>query len=143
MTSRIPADRPSASEVVKALRDRLGAESGRHAFDAPDRERLQRITALAVRVLRCRAAIVSLREHDRETTVAHGLDGRRLRGLDQHALTDPLVAAGAGLRFYESAAIADPDGHPMGMLCVLDDQPRTLTVDERSTLHDLAAMVLG
>jgi len=143
MTARIPADRPSAFEVVKALRDRLGAASGRHALDAPDRERLQRIAALAVRVLRCRAAIVSLHEHDRQTTVAHGLDARKLRGQDPRALTDPLVAAGAGLRFHESASITDPAGRPLGLLCVLDDQPRTLTADERSTLHDLAVMVLG
>ncbi len=140
MTSRVPAERPTPTDVVKALRDRLGAESGRHALDASDDERLERIAALAARVLHTRIAILSLWAHDRAQTVAHGLSGRRMKAVDPATLTDALVAAGVGLHFHACAPVVDADGQQLGILCVLDQDPRTLNDEERTTLGDLAVM---
>jgi serine/threonine protein kinase len=143
MTSREPAERPTATEVVRALRERFGAESGRHALDTPDEERLERIAALAARVLQARGAVLTIETPDRTVTIVHGLEGRRLSAVEPAALTDSLVAASVGLGFCVNAHVIDADGQTIGTLCVLGDEPRALTDEERHTLDDLAAMVTG
>ena len=37
--------------------------------------------------------------------------------------------------------VVDADGQQLGILCVLDQDPRTLNDEERTTLGDLAAMI--
>lgn len=143
MTARDPAERPTATEVVKALRERFGAESGRHALDTPDKERLERIVALAARTLQTKAAILSLGTPDRTVTITQGLEGRRLSSVAPETLTDALVAASVGLMFSAAEAVLDADLQPIGVLCVLGEEPRVLTDEERRTLEDLAAMVTG
>lgn len=49
-----------------------------------------------------------------------------------------VVARPDGYRAYVGAQIITPDGHSLGTVCLLDDQPRTPTEAERAMLHRLA-----
>jgi GAF domain-containing protein len=46
-----------------------------------------------------------------------------------------------GIRSYAGAKLTATDGETVGMFCVLDDEPRTYTADERATLRLFAAEV--
>ncbi|HEY4224577.1 MAG TPA: serine/threonine-protein kinase [Pseudolysinimonas sp.] len=81
MTARDPAQRPSARELVSALRQLIIAESGRHKeqafFPPPDEtgnadaintipnEALHRITVMAARLFEAPISVVSIHDHDR------------------------------------------------------------------------------
>ncbi|BDZ47413.1 GAF domain-containing protein [Naasia aerilata] len=124
-----------------------------------------RLTALAARVLRAPAAVVSIVDHDRIWFASH--HGVRLDAMDRNpelsgsailredpwiiedALTDPsaadnpLLAAGLGLRSYVGVPLRTQDGHVIGTLCVLDHEPRVVTADDLQTLQDLGEMATG
>jgi sigma-B regulation protein RsbU (phosphoserine phosphatase) len=57
-------------------------------------------------------------------------------------MANPLVAGELGLAFYAGIPLTTQDGHNLGTLCVIDQQPRELTADELATLGDLAALVM-
>lgn len=46
------------------------------------------------------------------------------------------------VRFYAGAPLIAPDGHRLGMLCVFDMQPRTLTAQQRRTIEVMAVQVM-
>ncbi len=87
MTARDPDERPSARELVSAMRQLVIAESGRHkeqAFFPPadDVERLEvmdtipnevlhRITVMAARLFAAPISVVSVSHHDRTWLVSH------------------------------------------------------------------------
>jgi hypothetical protein len=57
--------------------------------------------------------------------------------------TDPLFGANEtlgriGLHAYAGARLRTDDGHVIGTFCVLDDEPRTFSADERAFLETLA-----
>jgi len=99
MTSRAPADRPDAGELVKAFRQMITAESGRHAgpmdapneagrmdavlrydlLDTPPDGSFDRITAVAARVFGVPFAIVSVVDTDRVWFKSrHGVDAEEI-----------------------------------------------------------------
>jgi GAF domain-containing protein len=49
----------------------------------------------------------------------------------------PLVSGKSRIRFYAGAVLQLPGGHSVGTLCVLDDQPRVLTEQQRQLLQQL------
>ena len=51
------------------------------------------------------------------------------------------VTATSGWRFYAGVPLADPEGQPVGTLCVMDHVPRTLTKEQQTALRVLAAQV--
>lgn len=183
MTARDAAGRPDIHDVALALRQMFLAESGRHKADRPvdEPERLaavrsygvlgtppddvlDRITAMAARVVGTPVAIVSIVDDDRIWfTSTHGLDIREITrdpGLcasailstepwvvedaraDPRASANPLVDGEFGLQFYAGVPLTTPDGHTIGTLCVLDFAPRTIAPAELATLADLAALVM-
>ncbi|MGM0525491.1 MAG: sensor domain-containing phosphodiesterase [Pseudomonadota bacterium] len=52
------------------------------------------------------------------------------------------VLAESGVRFYAGAPLTTRDGYTLGSMCVLGNEPRQLTDDERALLRDMAAMVM-
>jgi diguanylate cyclase (GGDEF)-like protein/PAS domain S-box-containing protein len=58
--------------------------------------------------------------------------------LDPRFAVNPLVTGPPGIRFYAGAPIMLADGLRMGTLCVIDHQPRELSVLQRSLLSELA-----
>lgn len=49
------------------------------------------------------------------------------------------VLSSRGIRSYAGATLEAPTGSPVGMFCVLDDEPRSYTQDERESLRLFAA----
>jgi len=60
--------------------------------------------------------------------------------LDARFADNALVTDKPRLRFYAGVPIAAPAGQRIGTLCVLDEQPRRLTAQQRLQLTDLAAV---
>lgn len=58
--------------------------------------------------------------------------------LDARFSENPLVTSDPNVRFHAGAPITDGGGQKIGMLCVLDHQPRQFTDAERATLTNLA-----
>lgn len=47
----------------------------------------------------------------------------------------------AGIRFYASASVRSPEGHPIGTFCIYDDEPGSFSARQRELLELLAAEV--
>jgi sigma-B regulation protein RsbU (phosphoserine phosphatase) len=143
---------------------RLDAVRRYEILDTPSDGAFDRITSLAARLLDVPIAIVSIVDEDRIWfKSAHGLDVDEIdRGpglcasailryeptvipdatLDPVALSNPLVAGEFGLRFYAAIPLTTSDGHNLGTLCVIDQEPRNLEDRELAILDDLAGLVI-
>lgn len=62
---------------------------------------------------------------------------------DPRTLDNPLCCGEPGLRFYAGALLQTEEGMPIGTLCVLDYEPRTLTPLQRDTIRVLARQVMA
>lgn len=62
--------------------------------------------------------------------------------IDPRMAGNPLVTNTPGLRFYAGVLLVGDAGLPLGTLCVLDYQPRTLTDLQRTALRVLARQVM-
>ncbi len=126
-------------------------------------EVFERVANLARHVTDAPVAIVSIVEHDDIRFLAH--PGTELTGLprdeslcagviaedapwvvdncviDARAAENELVTGDFGMRFYAGVPIRSPEGHNVGVLSVLDFQPRTLSDAQLDSLQDLAALV--
>jgi len=144
---------------------RLAAVRRYDILDTPPDGVFDRITAMAARLLNVPICIVSIVDTDRIWFKSHhgiaveqidrepGLcasavlnDGAWLvndAAIDPRTMANPLVAGELGLRFYAGIPLTTHDGHNLGTLCVIDQQPRELTADELATLKDLAALVMN
>ncbi|KAF1003577.1 MAG: putative signaling protein [Pseudomonas sp.] len=56
---------------------------------------------------------------------------------------NPLVTGSTSFRFYAGVAVRDADGRALGVLCVVDTQPRQFDESELKHLQDLANCVSG
>ncbi|MBO0357001.1 GAF domain-containing DNA-binding protein [Hymenobacter sp. BT186] len=56
---------------------------------------------------------------------------------------NPMVIADPNIRFYAGAALISPEGMPLGTICALDTEPRTLTEQQRDALRILAREVVA
>lgn len=61
--------------------------------------------------------------------------------LDERFSDNPLVTGDPTIRSYAGKTIHDPEGFPIGTLCVIDQVPRTFTDSELQILTDLTAIV--
>ncbi|MEO6625448.1 MAG: AI-2E family transporter [Burkholderiaceae bacterium] len=93
-----------------------------------------------------------LRAEDLEMTRSQSLCGHVVangRSMVVPDLTRDLRFAGNSalrdkkLRFYAGAPLRDPDNHVLGTLCILDDQPRSLTQRELELLESMAADLMS
>ena len=132
-------------------------------LDTPPEERFDRITRLAQRVFGVPIALVSLVDRDRQWFKSRcGLsetETPRAVAFCDHAIrqeaalvvpnacddprfsNNPLVTEGLGIRFYAGQVLKSPDGHAIGTLCIIDTQPREITVEDLACLKDLAHLV--
>ena len=61
---------------------------------------------------------------------------------DVRMADNPLCTGDPGFRFYAGAVLKGANGLPLGTLCVLDHQPRTLTEHQRKVLRVLSSHVM-
>jgi anti-sigma regulatory factor (Ser/Thr protein kinase) len=62
---------------------------------------------------------------------------------DERFRDNPLVAGEPGIRFYSGAPLITAEGHALGTLCVVDRQPRKLTVEQKEALEALRRQVVS
>lgn len=55
---------------------------------------------------------------------------------------NPLVTGEPRIRFYAGAPLTTPEGYKLGMLCVIDVEPRVLDDQQRTALRALARQVM-
>ena len=132
-------------------------------LDTKSEERFERITRLATKMVGVPISAISLIDRDRQWFKSiQGLDatetprnisfcGHAIHGdetfIVENALKDvrfsdnPLVSENPNIRFYAGHPIKSPDGYRIGTLCVIDDHPKKISMDELESLVDLAAMV--
>jgi len=141
---------------------RLAALQRVEALDAPGSEELERIVRMAAAQLAVPVVLVSLVDADGERVaagagepwapelplsqsfggyvVARGAalvvtDARRVTWLrDSPAVTELGVVAYAGFPLFAE------DGHPVGVICAIDHEPRAWTEPERTLIGDFAAL---
>lgn len=143
---------------------RLAAVHRYNVLDTPPDQAFDRVSALASRVCNAPVAIVSIVDADRIWFKSHhGVDVDQvdrdpglcasaiLQGdpwivedarTDPRTLANPLVAGELGLQFYLGIPLRTSDGHNLGVLCVLDFEPRSASEREILDLTDLASVVV-
>ena len=57
---------------------------------------------------------------------------------DERFTTNPLVTGEPYLRFYAGYPLTGPGGWPVGTLCVMDQTPRTFSVEDENDLRAFA-----
>ncbi len=151
-----PALPPNENERLESLK-------ALHLLDTPLEERFDRITRLAKKALNAPIVVISLVDKDRQWFKSvHGLEETEtprtvsfcghaiLRDetmivtdatTDRRVFDSPLVTGPPHIRFYMGQPIRSQQNLNIGVLCVLDTQPRNITPDEIDALRDLAFLV--
>ncbi|WP_415856836.1 PP2C family protein-serine/threonine phosphatase [Sinomonas sp. G460-2] len=143
-------------------RRRLGALRGTGILDTPREGRFDRFVEAACALLEAPMAAINFVDADRQWTKAEaGLGGLEQEPLAEsmcaHTLEqdatlvvedaseDPRFAGGRfaadGVRFYAGHPVHAPNGEPIGSLCVMDTQRRSLSGRDRKVLVVLAGLV--
>lgn len=143
---------------------RLAAVRRYDILDSPPDGAFDRIASLAARLFDVPVAIISVVDEDRIWFKSHyGIDAEQVErdpglcasailgegtwvvtdaSVDLRAMANPLVAGEFGLRFYAGRPLTTYDGHNLGTLCVIDQEPRELDQAGIELLTDLAALVM-
>ncbi|NJC06419.1 two-component sensor histidine kinase [Sphingomonas kaistensis] len=143
---------------------RLAALRAYDVLDTPRESDFDEIVLLASRICEVPISVVNLIDEDRQWFKAEtGLGVRETpleTSLCAHVILEndfveipdtladarmsdnPLCLADPGLRFYAGALLKSKGGYPIGTLCVLDNQPRTLSALQREALQVLANQVV-
>ncbi|GGF95811.1 ATP-binding protein [Paenibacillus abyssi] len=133
-------------------------------LDTPPDGAFDRITALAAQLLNVPIAIVSLVDTDRIWFKSHhGLSVQEIdrdpglcasailegipyvltdASIDPRSLSNPLVAGEMGFRFYAGIPLNTHDSYNLGVLCVIDLHPRTISDQELNILKTLSQIVM-
>jgi diguanylate cyclase (GGDEF)-like protein len=143
--------------------ERLKSLHSLRLLDTPSEERFDRVTRMAKRLFGVEICLVSLVDEKRqwfkskqgtthcETAREISFCGHAI--LNEHVFVvgdarrdprfsdNPLVTGAPKIRFYAGCPIRGPGGHRVGTLCLIDTRPRSLNLEERDSLRDLAAMV--
>ncbi len=153
---------------TEAELDRLVALDSFAILDTPPEKAFDDLTALAAHVCAAPMSVVSFVDAGRQWFKSqHGFD---LAGtsetsrefsfssatfdaegmlevpdarLDARFATHPMVSGDPCVRFFAAAPLVTAAGHVLGALCVMDVEPRTLSVLQRKHLQVLANQVLS
>jgi serine/threonine protein kinase len=126
---------------------------------------IDRVTAMAARLFTAPISLVTIVDEDRIWFKSHfgveaeqidraigvfgGIDAGQSVSIIEDARRDartaesPLVTGEFGMQFYIGVPLRTTEGHNIGVLCVVDRVPRTVTDEEVANLQDLAALVMS
>ncbi len=144
--------------------DRLNALHAYGVLDTLPEAQYDGITRLAATICGTPIALVTLVDDHRQwfksrfgmkatetprdiSFCGHAISKRELMivadaAIDPRFRDNPLVTGEPHIRFYAGVPLADPDGHCLGTLCVIDRVPRELTASQREALTLLAGQVM-
>lgn len=133
-------------------------------LDTDPEESFDRITRVSKNALNVPIALISLVDEDRQWFKSRqGLDApETARDIsfcthaikssqpfivndaheDERFRNNPLVTGDPNIRFYAGVPLNTPGGHNMGTLCVIDREPRSISISEINILRDLARLVV-
>jgi len=146
-------------------RVRLAELAALHIMDTEEEAAYDELTHLASAFCQTPIALVSLVDDERQWFKARvGLQARETprehafcayaieqpeqimqvvdATLDARFVGNPLVTGDPGIRFYAGAPLVTSTGQALGTLCVIDTEPRKLTVHQLDALRLLAARVI-
>ena len=143
---------------------RLAALRRYGVLDTPREEEFDHVVDVVARICGAPMAVINLIDETRQWFKAEvGLGVRELPLDDSicaHAILqpglflvedtlkddrfkdNPLCTGEPHLRFYAGALLETQDGEPLGTVCVLDHEPRTLTQDQQDFLKLMAHQVM-
>ena len=158
------ADHP-APPAPSAERHRLATLHRYQILDTAREAAFDDITQLAALICGTPMALISLVDDDRqwfkselglgvsETPIGSSICAHAIRqpGLfvvpdtlaDVRFVHNPLVTGDPNLRFYAGAPLHTADGVPLGTVCVLDSQPRSLSAQQAEALQALARQTMA
>jgi diguanylate cyclase (GGDEF)-like protein len=157
--------RPILDDSAERESARLAALERYDVLGTPPEEAFDRITRLTKKLFDVPIAIVSfidahrqwykasegiaVKEVPKEKTFCQNViaDGKLLVVPD--ATMDPrfrhseFVASDPHIRFYAGVPLQTGDGHNIGVLCIIDTQPRDFNKAEIEVMEDLSQLVMG
>ena len=142
---------------------RLAALRRLDILDTDPEPAFERVTRISQRLFEAPISLVSLVDRDRQwfksrrglsvsetprdaSFCAHAILGDGVMVVPD-ATQDPrfadnsLVVGDPDIRFYAGAPLRNPDGLPVGTLCVIDTKPRDWSPEDSAALADLATVV--
>lgn len=142
---------------------RLLALRALNLLDSAPEERFDHVTRLAQRMFNVPTALVTLVDGDRVWVKSRqgfdGTEGSREASFCGHAILNhaimsvpdtsndarfvdnPFVLGDPNIRFYAGCPIAEPSGHLIGTLCLIDSKTRSMSADDEANLRDLADII--
>jgi diguanylate cyclase len=144
-------------------RQRLSSLRALHILDTPPEERFDCITRLAKEFFGVPIALITLVEEKRQwfksviglavretarevSFCAHAMLTRELFIIpdalaDERFADNPDVTGGPRIRFYAGCPLYTLDGSALGTLCIIDRQPRELSISDQQVLRALGTWV--
>ncbi len=152
--------------MTPSKEERLAALKSYEILDTPSETSFDLVTATISQLLGVPHSCVSLVDRDRvwfkssvgvdvsevkreagfcSTLVVSDEDVRHIEDARHHPETESnsLVCGQPGIRFYAGAPLCTTDGHRIGTLCAFGPEPRALSETERSSLRNLASLVMN
>lgn len=134
-------------------------------LDTPAEELFDAFTRLASQICRTPIALISLTDEDRQwfksnvglpgvtqtsreiafcahTILEDGIFEIPDARADERFANNPLVLEDPNIRFYAGAPLVTTNGDALGTLCVMDREPHTLSIEQRTALRAIADALL-
>lgn len=145
--------------------DRLKTLESYAILDTLPEKEYDEITALASMICNAPMSLISLIDKDRQWFKSHhGFDASetpREFSFCAHAINqkdktlivndvrkdvrfqnNPFVTSDPNLVFYAGVPLVNPEGHPLGTLCVLDVEPKELSSEQKNALEILSNQLM-
>ncbi|MFA5058574.1 MAG: PAS domain-containing protein, partial [Opitutaceae bacterium] len=145
---------------------RLSALTRYRILDTPPEAAFDEIARLAALICQTPMALITLLDKDRQWfKAAVGIQAREMprecslcthaidhpaelmvvpdAAADERFSQSPLVQGAPHVRFYAGAPLVTAEGFALGVLCVIDRQPRSLSVSQQEALRMLAGQVMS